>query len=342
MPELLVTHTAPERQHARAAERRPAATVDVSVCIVNWNCLEVLRRCLESVRRQVGVRVETIVVDNASRDGAADMVAREFPEVQLIRNADNAGFARGNNQAGDRARGRYLFFLNNDTVLPPDTLHRLLDYADQQPQLGILGPSLIDDRGQRQVSHRGQPTPITLLHRTLLLRWTNLLRPAYHSYRRRDHDDRTPRPVDILIGAAMLMPRRVFLTCGRWDEDFHFGGEDLDLCHRVRRRHSIMYYPKVEITHLGRASTRRNIAFASVHVPVGFVHYLRKAGYSSLTLFVYKLIMTVDAPYHMIEKWLQFLWRSAHRRNDEAARSLLVARGLMHFLSSGLLRFWKA
>src|SRR5580700_9489442 len=86
--------------------------IDVSVCIANWNCCELLRACLESLHdRPQGVRMETIVVDNASDDGAADMVARDFPEVVLIRNAENVGFSRASNQAAAQARGRNLFFL---------------------------------------------------------------------------------------------------------------------------------------------------------------------------------------------------------------------------------------
>src|SRR5437764_13551994 len=160
----------------RRVRRRPA----VSVCVVNWNCRALLRACLRSLRpARQGVRLEVIVVDNGSTDGAGDMVARAFPHVRLIRNPANRGFACANNQAAARARGRYLFFLNNDTVVPPGTLRRLLDYAHAHPQVGMVGPKLRDAQGQAQVSYRQRPTASTLLHRTSLLRWTGLLRGAY-------------------------------------------------------------------------------------------------------------------------------------------------------------------
>ncbi len=318
-------------------------TIDVSICIANWNCRDLLRSCLESLHDQPqGVGLETIVVDNASSDGAADMVAREFPEVILQRNAANLGFARANNQAAQRARGRYLFFLNNDTLVPPGTLHRLVAYADAHPEVGIIGPRLRDGRGHPQVSYRQRPTIGALLHRTSLLRWTGLLRRLYRRYRRQDFDPETTRPVDVLMGAAMLLPRQVFFSCGGWDEDFTFGGEDLDLSARVGRQHQVIFHPSVEIIHYGRVSTRLHIGYVFSNMTVGFLHYLRKSGYSWPALLTYKMVVTLDAPVQWTGKAVQYLWRRAQGRQAKADKSLLAMRGLGHFLVKGLIPFWKA
>src|SRR5262249_46578472 len=158
---------------------------------------ELLRACLESLLdAPQGVCLEVIVVDNGSSDGSADMVASTFPEAILIRNPTNLGFARASNQAAAKAQGRFLFFLNNDTVVPPGTLRRLVDYAAAHPKIGAVGPALLDLDGQRQTSSRSRPTPATFLHRTCLLRWTNLLRPLYRRYRRRTVNSTEPTPVD--------------------------------------------------------------------------------------------------------------------------------------------------
>jgi N-acetylglucosaminyl-diphospho-decaprenol L-rhamnosyltransferase len=317
--------------------------IDLTVCIANWNCRDMLRSCLQSLHdRPQGVRLETIVVDNASSDGAADMVAREFPEVVLLRNKANLGFARANNQAASRARGRYLFFLNNDTVIPRRALGRMVAYADAHPEAGIIGPRLRDSRGRTQVSYRQRPTMATLLHRTSLLRWTGMLRSAYRRYRRQDFNPGCTRPVEVLMGAAVLVPRPIFLECGGWDEKFAFGGEDLDLSARIGRRHQIVYHPEVEIVHYGRTSTRQHIGFVSSNMAIGFLRYLRKSGYRWPSLLFYKLIVTLDAPVQLLGKALQFSWRRLRGRHVKARKSLLAMHGFGHFLVKGLVPFWLA
>jgi len=144
------------------------------------------------------------------------------------------------------------------------------------------------------------------------------------------------------MGAAMFMPRDVFLDAGGWDEEFTFGGEDLDLSTRVGRQRQIIYLPMVEITHFGRMSTRQHISFAAPNMMAGFVRYLRKSGCSRLAVLAYKLVITIDAPAQMIEKSVQYIYRRLRRRESKAEKSLLAARGLAHFLLRGLLTFWRA
>jgi GT2 family glycosyltransferase len=317
--------------------------IDVSVCIANWNCCAMLRACLESLLdRDQGARLEVIVVDNGSTDGAADMVEQEFPDVILFRNTTNRGFAQANNQAARRSQGRYLLFLNNDTLVPEGTLGRLLAYAQTHPEVGMVGPRLQNGRGQIQVSYRLKPTLGTFLHRTSLLRWTGLFRAGYRRYRRQDFDAHTVRHVEVLMGAALLLPRQVFFDCGGWDEDYVFGGEDLDLSLRVSRQHAVVYLPEAEIVHFGRASTRQHIGFASTHMAIGFVRYLRKSGCSRPALWAYKLIVTLDVPLQMAGKAWRYLWRRLRGRRQEADRTWLALRALGHFLFRGLGPFWKA
>lgn len=331
------------RHQAWQERYRPHEPIDVSVCIANWNCRELLYGCLKSLCDEFqGVRVETIVADNASTDGSADMVERQFPEVILHRNATNVGFARANNQAARQARGRYLLFLNNDTVVPPGALRRLLDYAEAHPEVGMVGPRLRDGQGHPQVSYRQRPSLSTLLHRTSLLRWTGLLRGAYRRYRRQDFDAETTRRVEVLMGAAMLLPRDIFFGCGGWDEDFTFGGEDLDLSARVGQHYDIVFHPAAEITHFGRVSTRQHIGYASSNMAIGFLRYLRKSGYSEPVLTLYKLIVTLDAPIQVVGKGLQYLYRRLRGRHAKAEKSVLAMRGQLYFLIRGLLPFWRA
>ena len=335
----MLTIPQPTSVHPIATAAPP--TPDVSVCIVNWNCRELLRDCLDSLlRHEQGAGFEVIVVDNGSRDGAADMVAREFPEVVLLRNEKNLGFARANNQAAERARGRHLFFLNNDTLVPPEALGQLLEEAERRPDAGILAPRLRDGRGRVQNSWRTLPTVAALLHRTLPFRWTGLFRRAYQRYRGRADDGGRTRTVDVVMGAAMLVRRERFLATGGWDEAYTFGGEDIDLCARIGRTHPVVYCPETEIVHYGRVSSRQNIGYAHSQTVIGITRFLRKSGTQPAALLLYKTAVTLDAPLTWLGHMTEWAWRFLRGKKRAAARSRLAARGLGHFLRHGLREFW--
>jgi GT2 family glycosyltransferase len=322
----------------RAADRD---VIDVSVCIANWNCADLLSRCLRSLFDQPqGASFEVIVADNASTDGAGAMVAEEFPQVTLIRNAENRGFAAASNQAAAAARGRFLFFLNNDTEVPPHTLGRLLAHAAADPAAGMFGPRLRDPGGTVQISFRRRPTIAALLHKVSLVRWTGLFRKAYKDYRRGSFAPDGVRPVDTLMGAAVFLPRAVFHGVGGWDERYRFGVEDIDLSTTVGRSHPVVYAGDVEVIHHGRVSSRANVGFVAPSVATGYVQFFRKSG--ARGLFWYKLAVTLDAPVQLAVKAVEAAARRVVGHRPEAARSWAAARGVWAFLRCELVRFWRA
>ncbi|MFQ3592658.1 MAG: glycosyltransferase family 2 protein, partial [Gemmataceae bacterium] len=293
--------------------RRPI----VSVCIVNWNCRQQLRRCLRSLsHRHQRLRLEIVVVDNGSTDGAPEMVAQRFPRVQLLRNAQNLGYARGCNQAAQQARGRYLFFLNNDTVIPPGTLRRLVKQARRVPNLGLLGPQLRDGRGRPQRSVRARPTVTALCHRVTFLRWTGLFRQAHGGFRGQRLIENHPSELheaEVMMGAALLMPRRVWRAVGGWSEEYTFGGEDIDLCLRVASaNHAVLYDPHTWIIHLGRVASRQRPDFVLGKTLVGITRSLRVPGSSppaaGWAILGYKLAFTLDVPLRLGVLAARWLW----------------------------------
>ena len=326
-----------------AVLRADVNTVDVSVCIANWNCVALLRRCLQSLfDHPQGVRFEVIVVDNASTDGAAAMVADEFPHVTLIRTDTNRGFAAASNRAAQRAAGRFLFFLNNDTEVPAGALGKLLKHALANPDAGMIGPLLREPGGSVQISYRRRPTIAALLHRVSLVRWTGFFRAAYKDYRRGSFQPDGVRAVEVLMGPAIFIHRDLFASVGGWDERYRFGVEDIDLSTQVAKTRLVVFVGDVEVIHHGRVSSRANVGFVAPSVATGYVQFFRKAGTSPWLIFWYKLVVTLDAPVQLIGKVIESAARRVTGQKRNAAQSWAAARGLWAFLRKELVRFWRA
>ena len=195
-------------------------------------------------------------MDNASSDGAPEMVAAEFLEVVLLRNDRNLGFFRANNQAALASSGELFFFSDNDTVVPAQTLGKLVQFLDAHPEVCLVGPKLRDRAtAQVQMSYRRRPTVAVWLHRTWLLHGRVSFGLIITVIAVEDHEASRAQKVEVLMGAALFMSREKLAELGGWDEAFHFGGEDLELCWRAEKLGGAVYVPDIEITHLGRAST---------------------------------------------------------------------------------------
>ncbi|MCS6978180.1 MAG: glycosyltransferase family 2 protein [Gemmatales bacterium] len=315
---------------------------DLSVCIVNWNGAEYLRGCLESlILAGRHVRLETLVVDNASTDGSAELVEKLFPDVLLVRNRRNLGFARANNQAAELAGGRHLLFLNNDTVVGEYSLRDLVRFLDTHPEVGLVGPRLIGRDGLPQRSYRYRPTPAALMHRITLLRWTGLFRRSYEAYRRREFDPSQTRQVEVLLGAAVAMPREVFHQHGGWDEGFPFGLEDFDLSTRVAATHQVVYLAGADILHFGKMSSRKNSGFAYTGVEAGYARFLRKHYWSAEAVVAYKLLVLVDLPFAILSESLKGLWRRLRHGAADPGRPHSEVWPMLWFATVGQPIFWR-
>ena len=231
--------------------------IDVSIVIVSFNTRDVTRQCLEHVRKHAAaVKHEVLVVDNASVDGSADMVAAEFPEARLIRSDENRGFAGGNNPAMKIARGRYILLLNSDAFLSEGALEKTLQYMDDHPDTGVLGCKLTDPDGTMQASARMLPGPLNkILHITgLAARFPGSKFFGRVDYTWWDHSE--PRTVGWVVGAYFLIRRETMENIGVLDERYFLYFEEIDYCLTARRAGwEVVFYPHAEIVHIGGQST---------------------------------------------------------------------------------------
>lgn len=230
--------------------------MDLSIIIVNWNTRELLAQCLASLPgATAGLISEVIVVDNGSTDGSPALVAERFPSVRLLTNAENLGFVRANNQALPLARGRYVLLLNSDTVAPPESLTRMVQFMDEHPEVGAAGPKLLNPDGTFQGSYAYFPTL-----GSVALSAAGLARRLYLPYdpSPAPRPDEVSHPVDWVPGACLLIRQATLATVGLLDEGFWMYSEDTDLCYRIHCAGWEVYYlPDVEIVHFGGASSRQ-------------------------------------------------------------------------------------
>lgn len=257
---------------------------DVSVIVVNWNTRDDLRECLTSLQPSLhpGVQTEVIVVDNASWDDSVAMVKREFPEVKIIENRLNEGFGKAHNRGAGIAQGRYLMLLNPDAKAHPSALKELVAYADAHPDIGILGPKVLNPDGSLQYSCRRFPVYEAGLFRNTFLGRLFPQNRFVRDYMMTDFDHASTIEVDWLSGCAMLIRREAWQQLGGFDEQFFMYCEDVDLCWRAHEAGwKVTYHPEAVVTHaIGRSTDRAVNAmirqFHRSHLLFFRKHYARR------------------------------------------------------------------
>jgi GT2 family glycosyltransferase len=253
--------------------------MDLSVVIVSYNGRDDLRRCLRSlVDNTQGISYEIIVVDNASRDGSADMVASEFPQARLIARASNAGFGAAANEGIAVASGEAVLLLNPDAMVNGNALPPMLHYLRGNPDVAVLGPRLLDEDGSLQLSCRRFPGyGQALFGRHSLLTRLFPRNRLSTSYLMTDWDHAATTDIDWLSGACMMLPRHTLEELGLLDEGYFMYNEDVDLCQRAHRAgYRVVYFPEAAVVHRIGGSSSTLPARSIIERHRSMWHYYRK------------------------------------------------------------------
>lgn len=239
--------------------------IDLSVIIVSYNTQKLLQDCLASIFKQTkDLNYEVIVVDNASTDGSVEKILG-YKDIKILRNKENLGFAKANNQGIKIARGKYILLLNSDTKVVGNALKKLVDFAETKVKLGVVGPRLLNADGSRQPS----TAPFLKLPQALLWLATGdrflYASPAAES------------KVDWVMGAALLVKREVVEKVGRLDEQFFMYLEEVEWCYRINRAGwQTWFYPGAEIFHLVRGSSPEGKQRAVLGIYAGLPYFYGK------------------------------------------------------------------
>lgn len=239
-----------------------SASVELTIIILSYNVSEQLVNCLESIYsfdkdKLAAGEWELLVPDNGSTDNTITVLKeKNYPGLKILENKENLGFSAGNNVAAKQARGKYVLFLNPDTVVEKDSIGYCLNYLQQHPNIGAATVEVLLGNGKLDMTaHRGFPTPwnsfcyfsgLTKIFPTVKL---------FSGYSLGYLDLKTDHEVDAINGAFFMMPTTLGKELHWFDEDFFWKGEDLDLCYRIKEKgYKIMYLPKKKIIHFKGSS----------------------------------------------------------------------------------------
>jgi GT2 family glycosyltransferase len=231
------------------------------------------------------IESEIIVVDNVSSDDSCDMVLQNFPDVRLIRNTENVGFSKANNQGVANAKGEYVLILNPDTVVSENTFEKILNFADQKKNLGALGVQLVDGAGIfLPESKRGIPTLKATFYK--LMGQNNEKTTYYNGKLAKDETGQ----IEVLVGAFMLLKKKVYLEVGGFDEDYFMYGEDIDLSYTLLKKNYQNYYlGTTKVIHFKGESTRKDVKYLNYFHGAMEIFYKKHFTSNTVRNFLMKL-----------------------------------------------------
>ncbi|MFQ6014445.1 MAG: glycosyltransferase family 2 protein [Anaerolineae bacterium] len=304
--------------------------VGLAVVIVSWNVRELLRRCLDSVyssmpSKAADIALEVVVVDNGSSDGSFEMVQRCFPQVRLIVNDNNPGFSAANNQAletiglikggqeagssleGKGSGARYVLFLNPDTEIVGPALSTMVEYMEANPEVGVVGPRLLNPDGSEQSSRRRFPTMATaFLESTILQQWFPD-NPVLRHYYLADGSPQELQEVDWVTGACFMVRDEALTQVGYFDESFFMYFEELDWCYRCKSQGwKVVYLPEAKVIHYGGQSSQQVLPYQHIHFQSSKVTFFRKH-YGPRQAEILRLFLLATYLYQLVLEGLKGL-----------------------------------
>lgn len=290
--------------------------MDVSIVIISYNTCALLQECLSSIyEKTMGVTYEIFVVDNASSDGSCEMVEMEFTEVCLIRNSENYGFAKANNQAIKKSRGKYVLLLNSDTILDNNALQVMFEFMEKHPRAAVCGPLLLNADKSVQRSIDRHPTVTSLILRLSLGvhrdRYRSLLRDKYHpsvfgyskSYQVSD---------GWLTGAALMIRKAAFEDIGLFDEQYFFAMEDADWGFAASQEGwETWFVPEAAVTHHRGASGKSSLGTEDeIRNKVSMIRqnmYFVRKNYGLFNWLSFRVLLTLILAVNLIRHILNHL-----------------------------------
>lgn len=275
--------------------------IDLSIIILSYNTKDLTIDAINSIEKNYPGEVtsgkfEVIVADNASSDGSLSAFKEYHKQTKIksfhpVDNRGNVGFSAGNNKGVSFAKGKYILFLNPDTIVYPKTLTYLLEFMEKHPDAGAVSCKLINKDGKMDLNcHRGFPTPWNAFCFFSGLQRTFSKSKLFAGYTQGWKNFSTNHEVDAIEGAFMLMPYKVGEKVGWWDEDYFFYGEDLQFCYDIHKQgYKIYYVGEVEIMHIGGVSSgikqkSQNITTANIERK----RQIQKARFEAMKIFFQK------------------------------------------------------
>jgi GT2 family glycosyltransferase len=272
---------------------------------VSWNTKDLLIECLRSITEDQGTgAIEIIVVDNGSVDGSADAVQERFPQVTLIRNSANLGFARANNLGIARAAGDYVCLVNPDIVVRPGAIATLIRFMDARPRVGLAGPRVLNADGTLQHSCRRFPGLVACTSNTFGINKLFPTTPALSGEMMKYWDHSSERSVDAVSGCFSVIRRTALREVGDLDEDFFMYAEDVDCCMRLHAAGwDVRFCPDATVVHFGGASTSSDRRRFAGEMLVATAKLYRKH-YSRPTAAYLRVLAVV---YHLVRLFARLL-----------------------------------